>query len=162
MFGTLLRLAGIDLKAKIRAITLTVGLAVAGAVTAMITAGFAIALLYVWLQHNFGTVEALAIVAGGFALVTIVLFTIAFARPGQRSKRVTEPPAAAADNAPDRADAAAKSGLGFGTLGVEKAMAYGEKVVDDAVGAVENGPRQSRLIALALAGLAGIILGRRL
>jgi hypothetical protein len=137
MFATVLSL--FDLKRRVHALKLTAALALAAVAAVLIAIGFGLSLLYVWLQQIYGTMPALAIIAAGCAVLGLILFLIAFLRPASRPR-------------PIRRDADASGGT----------IAGGERAVDEAIAAVQQGSRETMLAALSLALVAGVIVGRKL
>ncbi len=147
MLGALLdvgiKVVALNLRARLRAMTVTAVLTLIAIVILLMAAGFGLALLYVWLQQVLGTMPALAIVGGGCAAVGLILLGIAWLRPGRRP----HPPRRAPP--PPRAEAG------------EHASST-ERMVEDALAAVQQGSRESMLAAVALAVVTGVILGRKL
>ena len=131
-----MKLVALDLRRRLRAATVTAVLALIAFVILLVAAGFGLALLYVWLQQVVGTVPALAILAGGCAVLALILLAIAFLRPGPR-------------RAPRREAPAGRDGST-------------ERMIEDALAAVQQGSRESMLAAVALAVVTGVILGRKL
>jgi hypothetical protein len=121
-----------DLRRSLRAATLTAVLTLFAFVVLLAAAGFGLALLTVWLQQALGTLPALAIVAGGCAVVALILLAIAFLRPGRRRR---PPPARDGST---------------------------ERMIDEAIAAVQQGSRESMLAAVMLAVVTGVMLGRKL
>jgi hypothetical protein len=132
MVSALFNLISGRIQRSVRAIAISAMLAVIALVALLTGLGFALSLLYVWLAQLYGTMTALAIVAGGCAAVALLLFALAFARRGRRSS------------------------------GPQSANATGQRTVDEAIAAVQQGSRESMLAALALAVVAGMTLGRKL
>ena len=143
MFAACVSLCKGHFKQRIRALTVTAALTLAAVAVILVAIGFGLSLLYVWLQQIYGTMPALGIIAGGCAVLGLILFLIAFLRPAARAR------ARAA-----RRDADASGGT----------LASGERAIDEAVAAVQQGSRESMLAALSLslALVAGVILGRKL
>jgi len=131
----------LGLKARLRAMTVTAVLTLLGVVLFLIALGFGLALLYVWLEQMLGTIAALAIVAGGCALLALILFAVAMWRP--------KPGAKAAHRAPPRPP---ESATGRTTT---------DRMIDEALAAMQQGSREQMLAALSLALVTGIILGRK-
>lgn len=128
--------ARFDLRGRLRALTITVVLALLALVALLVACGFGLSLLYVWLQQTLGTMPALAIIAGGCAVLALILLALAFARQGRRSPH----------RAPPRGEHDAST----------------ERVIEDALAALKQGSRESMLAAVALAVVTGVILGRKL
>ena len=137
MFAAVLRL--FDCQRRIHVLKVTAALTLAAVAAVLVAIGFGLALLYVWLQQIYGTMPALAIIAAGCAVLGLILFLIAFLRPASRGRPIRR--------------AADSSG---GTI------ATGERAIDEAVAAVQQGSRETMLTALALALVAGVTLGRKL
>ena len=81
LLETVFKLIKLDIKARLRAMTVSAVLTVVGLALLLTALGFGLALLYVWLQQMLGTIVALAIVAGACALLALILFAIAAWRP---------------------------------------------------------------------------------
>jgi len=147
MLGTVLSLAGVDVKRqverRVRQIVITTVLAAVGAIMLALALGFGIALLYAWLELKYGAMPALAILAGGWAVLGIVLLGIAFLRPTRR-RRVNVAPAVNLKNP---------------AVAIAQAT---EQAVDSASNLVREGSRQHVLGAIVVAALAGFLIGRRL
>jgi type VI protein secretion system component VasK len=132
----------LDLKARLRAMTVSAMLTAIGVVLLLIALGFGVALFYVWLQQMLGTMAALAIVAGACALLALIVLAIAVWRPkpGDKQARRTPPP-------PRRESATGNTAT--------------ERMFEEAVVAVQQGSREQMLAALSLALVTGIVLGRK-
>ena len=137
MFAACMNMCMAGFRQRLRALTWTAALALAGVTTLLVAAGFGLSLLYVWLQQIYGTMPALAIVAGGCAAVALLLFMLAFLRPASRRRY-------------DRAEIPQASSTSQ------------QRTVDEAIAAVQQGSRESMLAALAVAVIAGMSLGRKL
>ncbi len=144
MFGFLLTILRGDISRRVHAFKVTAVLVVAASAALLVAAGFALALLYVWLAGLYGTMIALAVIAGGFAVLALILFLIAFLRPAAKSRAVRH---AAADT-----DVAAAA----------ESLASSQRTIEEALAAVQQGSRESMLAALALAVVAGLAIGRKL
>ncbi len=134
--SSVLNIVRFDLRARLRAMTVTAVLMVIGLLLILTALGFGVALLYVWLAQMLGMPVALAIIGGGCALLALILFAIAAWRP----KSGRQPPRrerASADTATDR-------------------------VLDDALAAMQGGSREQMATALALALVTGMMLGRKI
>ncbi len=138
--GTVINVIKLDLKARLRAMTVSAALAIIGIALLLTALGFGLALLYVWLQLELGTIVALAIIAGGCALLALILFAVAVWRPkpGDRPAERAPPP-------PQRATG--------GTAA--------DRMMDEALVAMQQGSREQMLAALSLALITGIVLGRK-
>jgi len=142
--NTVLNLIKLDLKARLRAMTVTAVLTLIGAILLLTAIGFGLALLYVWLQQMLGTIVALAIIAGACVLLALILFAIAAWRPkpdGKPVQRAAPPP-------PPRPESATGS-------------TTTDRMIDEALSAMQQGSREQMLAALSLALVTGIILGRK-
>lgn len=140
--STVVNLIKLDLKARLRAMTVSAVLTLIGLVLLLTAIGFGLALLYVWLQQVLGTVIALAIIAGTCVLLALILFAIAAWRPkpgGKPAHRAPPPPR------PESTTGSAAT----------------DRMFEDAVAAMQQGSREQMLAALALALVTGIILGRK-
>jgi hypothetical protein len=125
----------LDLRRSLRALTVTAVLTLIALAILLVAAGFGLSLLTVWLRQALGTMPALTIVAGGCALAGLSLLAIAFLRPGRR--RAAPPPQA-------------------------ERSASTERMIDEAIAAMQQGSRASMLAAVVLAVVTGVILGRKL
>jgi hypothetical protein len=141
MLGTLLGMVGFDLKRQVRSLATTVIFALAGAILIALALGFGIAALFEWLKLHYGTLPALGILGGTWAVLGIIFFCIAFLRPKGRPRRV-------APVNPLREPAAA----------IVQAT---EQAVDDATNLVRQGSRKQVFGALFVAVLTGFLIGRR-
>jgi hypothetical protein len=127
----------LDLRRSLRALTVTAVLTFVALAILLVAAGFALLLLTVWLRHEMGTMPALAIVAGGCALAGLALLAIALLRPGRRVPHRAAPPPAGRDGS-------------------------AERMIEEAIVAMQQGSRESMLAAVALALVTGVILARKL
>ncbi|MGA7972932.1 MAG: phage holin family protein [Pseudolabrys sp.] len=143
LLDTVFKLIKLDLKARLRAMTVSAVLTVVGVALLLTALGFGLALLYVWLQQMLGTIVALAIVAGACALLALILFAIAAWRPKSGDKPVKR-----TASPPPRPESATG---GSAT----------DRLLEEAVGAMQQGSREQMLAALSLALVTGIILGRK-
>jgi formate-dependent nitrite reductase membrane component NrfD len=141
MLGTLLSMVGFDLKSRVRSIATTAIFALAGAILIALALAFGIAALYEWLKLQTGTLPALGILGGTWAVLGLVFFAIAFLRPKGRHRR------APAIN-PLREPAAV----------IAQAT---EQAVDDATSLVREGSRKQVFGAVLVAVLTGFLIGRR-
>ena len=131
---------------------LTAGLVAAAALSALGAFVVGCIALYAWLEMRYGPFVALAALGGGFALLALILFVLAFAR---HRPKVRHPPALQAARPATLVNTLKQSGCG-------DAIAAGEQVsrlVDDNL---RHGSRQSLFGTLALAAVVGLIVGRRL
>jgi hypothetical protein len=141
----------LDLKRVVRDMSVTAALALAALVVLLVAAGFGLALLYVWLQMQLGTLDALAIIAGGCAVIGLILLALAIWRPRGKqgaARRAAAPP-------PPREEATA------GAAGAA-AGAQGTRVIEEAIAAMKEGSRETMLAAVAMAVVAGVVLGRKI
>jgi hypothetical protein len=141
MLGTLLSMAGFDLKRQVRSVAMTAIFALAGTILILLAVAFGIAALYEWLKLSYGTLPALGILGGAWAVLGLVFFCLAFLRPKGRRRQ------AVAVN-PLREPAAA----------IVQAT---EQAVDDATNLVRQGSRKQIFGALFVAVLTGFLIGRR-
>src|SRR5262249_39752824 len=142
MFMSLLKAVGFDLKRQVRQTVMTVVFALVGAILIALALGFGIAALYEWLKLSYGTLPALGILGGAWALLGIIFLCMAFLRPGPRQQGVAAT-AALQDPAVAIADAT-------------------EQAVDSAAGLIREGSRKQVFGAIMIAVVAGYTLGRRL
>ena len=143
MLGTVLSLVGIDLKRQVRETTMTAVFALLGAILILVGLGFGIAALYEWLRSLYGTLPALGILGGAWAMLGLVFLILAFYRPKGRKRAA----AAKAVNLQDPAAAIAQAT---------------EQAVNNATGVVREGSRKQVFGALVIAAVAGFLIGRRL
>ncbi len=141
MLRVVLGLVGIDLKSKVRQITVTVVFASAGAILIVLALGFGIAALYHWLELKYGTLPGLGILGAAWAVLGIIFLCIAFLRPTGR--RRVRPVTALQDPAAAIAQAT-------------------EQAVEDATDLVREGTRKQVFGAILIAAVAGFLIGRRL
>lgn len=130
-----------DVKHSVRTMTITVTLVFAAVVAFLVGAGFGLSLLYLWLESVEGTMSALTIIAGSGAVLGLILLFLAFARPKRRRPR----------------EAFAPHHQPFGS-----GIAGSERMLDEAIAAMQRGSRESMLAAVALALVAGMMVGRKL
>jgi len=142
MLGTLLGMIGFDLKRQVRDLATTVICALVGAILIALALGFGIAALFEWLKLHYGTLPALGILGGTWAVLGIVFFCIAFLRPKGRRRRVV----------------AAANPLQEPAAAIVQAT---EQAVDDATNLVRQGSRKQVFGALFVAVLTGFLIGRR-
>jgi type VI protein secretion system component VasK len=142
--STVLHLIRLDLRARLRAMTVTAVLTLVGVLLLLLALGFGLALLYVWLQQVLGTIFALGIIAGACVLLALILLAVAAWRPkpGDKPARRAPPPP------PPRPESTTGS-------------AATDRMIEDAVAAMQQGSREQMLAALSLALVTGIILGRK-
>ncbi len=152
MFASLLdtafKLIKLDIKARLRALTVSAVLTVLATVLLLIAVGFGVALFYIWLQQVLGTYAALAIIGGGCLVLALILFALALWRPkpgDKPAKRVATPPPPPPP--PPRTESAAAGAT--------------DRLIGEAVAAMQQGSREQMVVALSLALVTGIIMGRR-
>jgi hypothetical protein len=163
MFGRLLGLVRADVNRQVgwvraeigrqaRYTALTAGFALMAALAGAgaIVVGFIA--LYTWIEMHQGPLVALAVVGGILGLLALILFALAFAR--RRPRPVPSPPLQSTQ--PSMLAATLKQD----THG--DAMAAAEHAMAVATDTLRHGSRQQLFGALALAAVAGLILGRRL
>jgi hypothetical protein len=141
MLSQVLGLIGLDLKRKVREVVVTIVFALLGAILILLALGFGIAALYEVLKIHYGTLPALGIVGGVGAVLGILFLALAFWRPSARRKP---------QKAVDLQDPAAA---------IVEAT---EQAVNNAIGLVRDGSRGQILGAVAIAAVAGFLIGRRL
>ena len=143
MLGTVLSLVRIDLKRQVRETTMTAVFALLGAILILVGLGFGVAALYEWLRSLYGTLPALGILGGAWAMLGLVFLILAFYRPKRRRRAA----AVKAVNLQDPAAAIAQAT---------------EQAVNNATGVVREGSRKQVFGALVIAAVAGFLIGRRL
>ncbi|MEJ2624067.1 MAG: phage holin family protein [Pseudolabrys sp.] len=144
LLETVFKFVKLDIKARLRAMTVSAVLTVVGLALLLTALGFGVALLYVWLQQMLGTIVALAIIGGACLVVALILFALAAWRPkpgNKPAKRAAPPPP------PPRPESASGSAT--------------DRLIEEAVSAMQQGSREQMLAALSLALVTGIILGRK-
>jgi hypothetical protein len=141
MLGSLLSLVRIDLKRQVRQTVMTVVFASLGAILILLALGFGIAALFEWLKSLYGTLPALGILGGTWAVLGALFLVLAFYRPKGRRRP------AKAVNLQDPAVAIAQAT---------------EQAVHNATGVVREGSRKQVFGALVIAAVAGFLIGRRL
>ena len=141
MLGTVLSLVGIDLKRQVRETVMTVVFALLGAILILLALGFGIAALYEGLKSLYGTLPALGILGGAWAVLGAVFLILAFYRPKGRRRTVK------AVNLQEPAAAIAQAT---------------EQAVNNATGVMREGSRKQVFGALLIAAVAGFLIGRRL
>jgi hypothetical protein len=144
MLGPLLGTVRFEIKRQVRSLTVTVVCALAGALLIALALGFGIAALYEWLKLQYGTLPALGIMGGTWAVLGLILLGVAFLRPKGRPRR----PVVAATTNPLQDSAAV----------IVRAT---EQAVDDASNLVREGSRKQVYGALFVAILTGFLIGRR-
>jgi predicted RND superfamily exporter protein len=132
-----------DLRSTLRRMTVTAALLAAAGAALLAAIGFGLALLYIWLQWTLGTMPALAVIGGGFAILALVLLLVALLRPQPKTQPAS------------RLRAAAKQ---TGDARIENA----ERLYGRAMASLQEGTAKSVLAVLVLALASGYMLGRRL
>ena len=145
MFASLLGAIGFDLKRQVRQVVLTVVFALIGAILIALALGFGIAALYEWLKHQYGTLPALGMLGGAWAVLGTIFLCLAFFRPDPRKRQA-------------RVEAAAMP-LQDSAAALAQAT---EQAVDSATGLIREGSRKQVFGVLLVAALAGFLIGRRL
>jgi hypothetical protein len=141
MLGALLGTVKFEVRRQVRSLTVTVVCALAGTLLIALALGFGIAALYEWLKLQYGTLPALGIMGGTWAVLGLILFAIAFLRPKGRRRRVV-----VANPLQDSAAVIVQAT---------------EQAVDDASNLVRQGSRKQVYGALFVAILTGFLIGRR-
>jgi hypothetical protein len=141
MLSQVLGLIGIDLKRKVREVVMTIVFALLGAILILLALGFGIAALHEWLKLLYGPLPALGILGGSGAVLGLVFLGLAFLRPKGRKR-----PQAAID-------------LQQPAAAIAEAT---EQAVNNATGLVREGSRKQIFGAVAIAAVAGFLIGRRL
>lgn len=136
MIDLILKLLQSGVHRRLHRLKVTALLTATGALLMFVAAGFGLALLTLWLQQLYGTAIAFAIVGGGCAAIALILFAVAFWHP-HRERRSAPP-----EMAMPELDATKRS-------------------FEEALAAVKGGSREAMLVALALAVVTGVTLGRR-
>jgi hypothetical protein len=134
-------LYGAALRHSVRRMMLTAALMLLALSAWIGAAGFGLSLAYVWLQRSEGTMAALAIVGAGCVALGLILLLGALLARRQRRWR-------------------GASGLSGGTSNAERVPV--ERMLEEAVAAIQGSSRESILAAAALALAAGMVVGRRL
>jgi hypothetical protein len=152
--------AGLNFKQQIvrqvRHTTQTIVLALVGAFFGLVTFGVGLIALYLWLERDYGPFVALGVIGLGTLVITCVLLLIAFLREGPTSRSTTTRPALS------RAASGARgvdTGLDRFT---QRATDVGERVVGNTQSLFQQGSRKSVVGLLVIAGVVGLIVGRRL
>jgi hypothetical protein len=172
MFGILARLlefsvgrrlvsAGLNFKQQvtlqIRHTTQTVVLALAGGLAALLTLGIGLIALYLWLAREYGPFVALGVIGLTTGVAAFILLAMAFLRGGPSSRSASSPgPALRRTASTSRAVDTSLDRL------TRQAAAAGERVVDTTQGVFEQGSRKTVVGLLIVAGILGLIVGRRL
>jgi len=165
-----------QITAQLKATSLMVACVLVGTITAIATFIIVLVALYRWVEMYKGPFAALAAIGGVMALLTAVMFGLAF---GRRSPR---PPSAVVDRPqtglpprpppPPQPVPAALSALlpspppnasMFDVLAHRfstRVAAAGDEAVDAAVSIMRTGSRSTIFGTLAVAALVGVLLGR--
>ncbi len=126
----------LDIRRRVQTMTATAALVLMALAAFSIAAGFGVSLLHFWLAQTYGSMTALAILGGGFAVFSLFLFLIAFLRPARRP-------------APPAQDG-------------ERVLADAVRLVEDSIAGVRTGSRETVVATVLVAVLAGLALGRKL
>jgi hypothetical protein len=171
MYGVLARLlqfglargvvsAGLNFKQQIvrqvRHTMQTIVLALVGAFFGLVTFGIGLIALYLWLERDYGPFVALGVIGLSTLVIACVLFSIAFLRNGTTPRPSTARPALR------RAASGARAVDGGLDRLAQRATDVGERVVGDTQSLFQQGSRKSVVGLLVLAGVLGLIVGRRL
>lgn len=152
MVAALLRMLGLDVRREVRQLATTLILALAGAAALVLTVVIALAVLFVYVEGQLGTLAALGIVGGLSAITAAVLLSLAFLRgQGRGSGRESSSALAMAQSAAARQ-----------TSATADAIAAAEHALNTAADKVSRGSRTSAVGTILIAALTGWILGRRL
>ena len=158
--GRRLLAAGLDFKQQItrqvKHTTQTIVLALAGGLAALVTLGIGLIALYLWLARDYGPFVALGIIGLLTGVIAFVLLSIAFLRGGPSEQSSSARPALRRAGTPARA---AETGL---DQIAKRAATAGEQVVGSTQSLFEHGSRKSVVGLLVVAGVLGLIVGRRL
>jgi hypothetical protein len=175
-----------QIKGQVLEVGITAGLAVAAIVFVLMTIVVGLIALYLWVAQQHGPFVALGVVALATAIMAGALFTIAATRGEGASRRLRAEAATAkakaaalrtaakAEAAADRfsdppspaqayaslASAIAQGFTGNKGLGNQAASAASE-AIDTAADLVKKGSPQTVLATLAVAVVAGYVIGRR-
>jgi hypothetical protein len=155
--------AGLNFKQQItlqiRHTTQTIVLALAGGLAALLTLGIGLIALYLWLAREFGPFVALGVLGLITGVTAFVLLAVAFLRggPGQRSSS-----SSSLRPALSRVSSSARAAdTGLDRL-AQQAAAAGERVVGTTQDVFQEGSRKTVVGLLIVAGVLGLIVGRRL
>jgi hypothetical protein len=144
MFANLLAALGFDLKRQVRHLVVTMVLALVGAVLLALALGFGIGAAYQWLKIEYGTLPALGILGGTWAVLGLICLAVAFLRPG-----------------PSRPQPVARATATLQHPGAAVAEAA-EQAMHSATGLIREGSRKQVFGVLLVAAVAGFVIGRRL
>ena len=152
--------AGLNLKQQVirqvRHTTQTIVLALVGALFGLITFGIGLVALYLWLERDHGPFIALGVIGLITAVIACVLLSIALLRDGPTSRSSTARPML------HRAASGARAvDTGLDRL-AQQATDVGERVVGNTQSLFQQGSRKSVVGLLLVAGVFGLIVGRRL
>jgi hypothetical protein len=152
--------AGLNLKQQItrqiRHTTQTIVLASVGALFGLVTCGIGLIALYLWLERDYGPFVALGVIGLATLVITCVLLSIAFLRDGPTPRSSIGRPAFGR-----RASAARVAETGLDRI-TQRAADAGERVVGNTQSLFQQGSRKSVAGLLLVAGVVGLIVGRRL
>ncbi len=166
-----------EIKHKAIDLGLMIGLAFAGLVFILLTVVAGLVALYLWVAMKNGPFVALGAVALTTTVLAALLFTIAAARgnskksnePAQPRPVVNAVPAAAAVSPASDAFASPHRPVASGASLVDditqdltrQARAVANEAFESAADIVRKSPREAILAALAVAVVAGVVVGRR-
>jgi hypothetical protein len=152
--------AGLNFKQQIvqqvRHTTQTIVLALVGAFFGLVTFGVGLIALYLWLERDYGPFVALGVIGLGTLVITCVLLAIAFLRGGPTSRSSAARPALRRAASGGRA-----VDTGFDRI-AQRATDASERVVGNTQSLFQQGSRKSVAGLLLVAGVLGLIVGRRL
>jgi hypothetical protein len=154
-----------QLKHSVAEVGVTIALLLVAAITASMTFAVGLAALFLWVDRQQGPMIALAVVAGVTAIMTAILLSVALLRGrskkstavARRAKPLAAPSATALPPLPPNASTADVIAHRFKS----QALAASEDVVGAAADAIRTIPRPTLLAMLAIAVLAGVVIGRR-
>jgi hypothetical protein len=142
----------------------TIALALLGLVFVLLTIVVGLIALYVWVEESQGPYAALGAVAATTAVTAVLLFVIVSARGGRSA-----PPRPAVAPAPSVAPAGAMpSAASLSSLAEsiterlkQQTAEAASEAIDQAADYVRKSPREAILASLAVALVAGLMIGRR-
>ena len=160
-----------EIKHKAVNVGLAIGLAFAGLVFVVLTIVAGLIALYLWVEMKRGPFVGLGAVALTTMLLAACLFILAATRGNKEKKRekprarVTQDAGLAVSPAAERlASAVPPHGSFVDAITqdlTDRTAAAANEALDTAAGIVRKSPREAILAALAIAVVAGVVLGRR-
>jgi hypothetical protein len=147
-----------DVRREAMSIGVTLGLVFTGLMLVLMTLAAALGGLYLWVEIWEGPLVALGVVGLTTALLAILMFAVAGSR-NRRTPVERDSPAASASASPFPHSASLMEGVSQQVGG--RAAAATADVLDNAADAVRHGSRETILAVLALAAVAGVVIGRR-